>query len=101
MDDLFLIFWKNKTPKHQFLSFVMKTELNLKKKLLIAVKSPLTKDNEMPIRHRVAIPFFLLILFYISSSAQINVHYKTETITFQSGNFKIISELKFPISKNR
>ena len=96
MDDLFLIFWKNKTPKHQFLSFVMKTELNLKKKLLIAVKSPLTKDNEMPIRHRVAIPFFLLILFYISSSAQINVHYKTETITFQSGNFKIISELNFP-----
>ncbi len=50
----------------------------------------------MPTRHRITLPFYLLILLSISCTAQINVPHKTETISFQSGDFKIIGELRIP-----
>lgn len=40
--------------------------------------------------------FFLLFLGSISCSAQISVPHKTETITFRSGDFKLVGELRIP-----
>ena len=46
---------------------------------------PSTKDIKMPTRHQMTIPFFLLPLIFT---------HETKTITFQSGNFKIVGELR-------
>jgi pimeloyl-ACP methyl ester carboxylesterase len=64
------------------------------------VNSLLTKENEMPIQQKIIFLFFLLILLCIFYSAQIEVPRQTETITFQSGNYKIVGELRIPKTDN-
>jgi len=50
----------------------------------------------MSARQKINLPFCLIFLIYFACSAQINVPHQTETITFQSGDFKIIGELRIP-----
>ena len=50
----------------------------------------------MSARQKIILPFCLIFLIYFACSAQINVPHQTETITFQSGDFKIIGELRIP-----
>ena len=46
--------------------------------------------------HVVILSIFLYLISF-SCSAQINVPHQTETITFQSGDFKVVGELMIPV----
>lgn len=50
----------------------------------------------MSTRQKITLPFYLIFLLYFVCSAQINVPHHTETVTFQSGNYKIVGELRIP-----
>jgi predicted alpha/beta-fold hydrolase len=64
------------------------------KRLIIFNKN--IKENKVLTRQKATLLVYLLLLSCISCSAQINVPHQTETITFQSGNFKIVGELRIP-----